>query len=102
MSKYTEAQNMLVIRNENGYLIGAQIELPEEKDGVHIFISPAKSNHTLHRVSEVPAEICNESDPTKFHQLLNDHINSKQAKISVTSAHELNTAFYRKIVPNNS
>lgn len=94
MRKYTETQNMLIIRDLHGEIIGAQVEDPTDGE-IMTFITPAKPEHTLHRVWEVPTEICNLADPIEFHRAITDHVKSERAKVTRTSAEELQAGFSR-------
>lgn len=88
------ARDMLIIKNENGEIIGAQIEEPAVRDIV-TFIFPSDPRHSLYRVSDVPAEICDLADPLKFQKAITDHVNSAYAKIRQTSAEELQATLPR-------
>jgi hypothetical protein len=81
MRRYIETQNMLIIRDLHGEIIGAHVENPTDSE-IRTSISPAKPEHTLHRVSDVPAEICNLADPTEFHRAITNHVKSEHAKVT--------------------
>jgi hypothetical protein len=87
-------KDVLIIRDEHGEIVGAQAENPTDNN-MSTFISPAKPEHTLHRVSDVPAEVFNLADPVKFHRAITHHVNSGRAKVTKTSADELHSAFSR-------
>jgi hypothetical protein len=95
MHKYMATKNMLIIRDAHGEIIGAQIEQPSDNEIV-TFITPAKPEHTLHRVSDVPAEICDLADPAEFHRAITDHVKLEDAKVTRTSAEELHAVFLPK------
>jgi hypothetical protein len=82
-------KNMLVITDASGEIIGAQVEENPTHEGMRTFIFPAKPEHALHRVSDVPAEICNLADPAEFHAAITRHFKSEHAKVKRTSAEEL-------------
>jgi hypothetical protein len=92
MHKDIATRNMLIIRDEYGEILGAQVENPADNK-IRTFISPAKPGHTLHRVSDVPGKICDLTDPIEFHRAITDHVKSEHAKVTRTSAEELNAAF---------
>lgn len=85
---------MLIIRDAHGEIIGAQVEDPAD-NGIVTFISPAKPEHSLHRISDVPAEVWSLADPIKFHRAITAHVKSEHAKITRTSLEELQSAFSR-------
>ena len=87
-------RNMLIIRDVYGEIIGAQVEDPTDSEIV-AYITPAEPQHTLHRVSDIPAEICDLADPAEFHRAITDHVKSEHAKVTETSAEELQAAFTR-------
>jgi hypothetical protein len=82
-------KNMLVITDASGEIIGAQVEENPTHKGMGFFIFPAEPEHALHRVSDVPAEICNLADPAEFHAAITRHFKSEHAKVKRTSAEEL-------------
>ncbi|HKU96823.1 MAG TPA: hypothetical protein VJR58_16185 [Vineibacter sp.] len=90
-------RNLLIIRDVHGAIIGVQVEDPADSE-VATFISPAKPEHALHRVSDVPAEICNLADPAEFHRAITGYLRSDQARVTRTSFEELNAAFYRALM----
>lgn len=81
-------RNMLIIRDGDGEIIAAQVEEPAGSDIV-TYITPADPQHTLHRLSDVPAEICDRVHPAEFQRLLTDHVNSEHAQVTPTSAEEV-------------
>jgi hypothetical protein len=85
-------RNMLIIKDMHGEIIGAQVEEPADSDVV-AYITPTDSQHTLHRVTDVPAEICDCADPGEFQRLLTDHVSSEHAQIARTSAEELHRLY---------
>jgi hypothetical protein len=85
-------KSMLIIRDERGEIIAAQVEEPADSE-VNTFISPAQPHHTLHRVSDVPAEICDIAHPDQFHKAITDHVKSGNAKLTQTNAEQLHAAF---------
>ena len=87
-------KSMLIIKDEHGEIIAAQVEQPADSK-VSFFISPAHPQHTLHRVSDVPAEIHAVVHPDEFHKAITDHVKSKHAKVTQTSVEELNAPFRR-------
>jgi hypothetical protein len=89
-------KSLLIIRDERGEIIAAQVEEPADSK-VKIFISPTQPQHTLHRVSDVPAEIHDLAHPDEFHRAITDHVKSNHAKITQTNAEELNAPFYRAL-----
>ncbi len=89
-------KNMLIIKDEHGEIIAAQVEEPADSK-VNVFISPAHPQHTLHRVSDVPAEIHALAHPDEFHKAITDHVKSKHAKATQTSVEELNAPFHRAL-----
>jgi hypothetical protein len=80
--------NMLIIRDEDGEIVGAQVEDSQVEDSagnyMSSFISPAKPGHTLYRVSNVPAEILDLKDPMEFHKAITRHVNSEPVLMSST------------------
>jgi hypothetical protein len=89
-----KSKNMLIIKNEHGEIIGAQVE--EAPGAVGGFILPAKAEHTIHRVLDVPAEIHQLTDPVAFHKAMTEHVKSGKAKIAQTSADELHAAAFSR------
>jgi hypothetical protein len=81
-------KNMLIITDASGEIIAAHFEDSTDK-GITTFISPTKLEHTLHRISDVPAKICELADPAEFHAAITRHFNSEHAKVRRTSAEEL-------------
>jgi hypothetical protein len=82
------AKNMLIIKNEHGEIIAAQVE--EAPGGeVGAFILPANAEHTVHRVFDVPAEIHQLAHPVEFHKAITEHVKSGKARIAQTTADEL-------------
>jgi hypothetical protein len=91
----SKKKNMLIIKDEHGEIIGAQVE--EAPGGaVGGFILPAKAEHTIHRVFDVPAEIHQLADPVEFHKAMTGHVKSGNAKIAQTSADELHAAAFSR------
>jgi hypothetical protein len=82
-------KNMLIITDASGEIIGAQVEDNPTDGATRTFIVPAQPEHALHRVSDVPAEICNLADPAEFHAAITRHFKSEHAKVKRTSAEEL-------------
>jgi hypothetical protein len=89
-------QSMLIIKDERGEIIAAQVEESADSEA-RIFISPAQSQHTLHRLSDVPAEIHNIAHPEEFHKAITDHVKSGKAKVTQISAEELNAPYYKAL-----
>lgn len=87
---------LLIIRNENGEVIGAQLDDSADGDIV-TFISPTNLEHTLYGVSEVPSELLGLSDPIEFHRAVTDLVNTDRDTIRKTSFEELNAAFSRAL-----
>lgn len=85
---------MLVIKDASGEIIAAQVEESTKSD-IATYILPAEPQHTLHRVSDVPAEICDLADPVEFHRAITDHVNSGLAEVAQTNATELQAVYYR-------
>ncbi|WP_162641267.1 hypothetical protein [Streptosporangium sp. 'caverna'] len=83
---------MLIIKDASGEIIGAQVEEPTDSDIV-TYIAPTDPQHTLHRISDVPAEICDCAHPAEFQRLLTDHANSEHAQIAPTSTEEIRRLF---------
>jgi len=84
-----KTSNMLIIRNESGEIIAAQVEGYSADAEATTVILPAESEHTLYIVRDVPAEIYNIADPTVFQEAVTVHFNSDYAKTTRTSAEEL-------------
>lgn len=84
-------KNMLIIKNEHGEIIAAQVE---EAPGGSMggFILPAKVEHTIHRIFDVPAKIHQLADPIEFHRAMTEYVKSGNVKIAQTSADELHAA----------
>ena len=91
-----ETRNLLIIRDADGELIAAQIEEPSGGE-MQAHLTPAEPQHTLDRVADVPAEICETADPAEFHRLLSQHVNSPTAKITRTNAVELQAPYLRAL-----
>jgi hypothetical protein len=87
MTKKTS--NMLVITNESGEIVAAQVEDHSADAEATTVILPAKPDHTLYIVRDVPAEIYNIADPAEFQEAVTAHFNSDAAKLTRTSAEEL-------------
>lgn len=81
-------KSMLIIKDARGEIIGAQIEDPADSK-VLTFITPAQKEHTLHRVSDVPAEIHSIASPLEFQKAITDHVRSGKAKVTLTNVEEL-------------
>jgi len=81
-------KNLFVITNASGEIIGAHVE-ETPTDAGRTYILPADPAHALHRVSDVPAEICDLADPDEFHSAITRHFSSEHAKVKRTSAEEL-------------
>jgi hypothetical protein len=90
------AKNMLIIKNEHGEIIAAQVEDPADGQ-VRSFIRPANEGHTLHKVFDVPAEIHELVDPVEFRNAITNHVKSGNAKITQTNADELYAAFSSRL-----
>lgn len=85
-------KHMLIIKDAHGAIIGAQIEdAAGGKDAV--YITPAQADHTLYRVSDVPAEILGLTHPDAFHKAITDHVKSGKTKVTRTSAEELQAQY---------
>jgi hypothetical protein len=89
-------RNMLIIRDAGGEILAAHVEEPADSE-TQSYISPTEPQHTLDRVYEVPAEICDIADPVAFHRAITDHVGSGRANITRTSAAELEDV-YRQIL----
>jgi hypothetical protein len=89
-------KNMLIIKDARGEIIAAQVEDPADSDVV-TYITATQGEHTLHRVSDVPAEIHNLTHPDEFQKAITDHVNSGNAKITQTNADELHSAFTSRL-----
>jgi hypothetical protein len=87
-------KSMLIIKDRYGEIVAAQVEEPTDS-AVVTYITPTEPQHTLHRVSDVPAEICDIAHPVEFHRAITDHVKSQHAKVTETSAEELHAAFTR-------
>jgi len=85
-------KNMLIIKDAHGEIIAAQIEDHADSELVSC-IGPTQEEHTLHRVSDVPAEIHNLTHPVEFHNAITDYVKSGNAKITQTNTDELRAAF---------
>jgi hypothetical protein len=88
--------SLLVIRGAGGEIVGAQMETSAD-EAVISYITPADPEHTLHRVSDVPSEICDLADPAAFQQALADHISSDNAKIAQIGPADLEAANSRLV-----
>ncbi|TYR30921.1 hypothetical protein FY036_15835 [Mesorhizobium microcysteis] len=86
--------NMLIIRDENGEVIGARIDEPNEY-GIVTFITPSTPSHTLYQVSDFPREIAALTDPNAFQTAINGHVRSIAANLTLTTADELNAQYSR-------
>lgn len=84
----SSSQSMLIIKNELGKIIGAQVE-SVQADGIATFITPSDQRHTLHRVTEVPEEILKLSNPVDFGSAISSYVNSNPAKVIATNAGEV-------------
>jgi hypothetical protein len=89
-------RNMLIIKDARGAIIAAHLEDPADS-GVATYIHPTQADHTLHRVSDVPAEIHGIAHPEEFHKAMTKHVNSSQAKIKPTNVDELHAAFVARL-----
>jgi hypothetical protein len=89
-------RSMLVIRDASGEIVGAQVEASADEEVVS-YITPADPEHTLHRISDVPSEICDLADPAAFHRALTDHVKSEHAKVSRIHAQDLEAAASRRL-----
>jgi hypothetical protein len=83
--------NMLIIKEPDGTIIAAQVESPD--DPVMI---PAKPEQTLHRIFDVPDEICN-ANHLEFLKALSDYINSANPRILLISAEDLLSSDFGKV-----
>lgn len=88
--------DMLIIKDARGEVIAAQVEDAADSAAM-TYITPAQEGHTLHRVSGVPAEIHNLTNPAEFQKAIASHIKSGSAKITQTSARELDAAFASRL-----
>jgi hypothetical protein len=95
-------KNMLIIKNEHDEVIAAQVEDDLNDSEVMSIISPADPKHTLHRVSEVPAEIHGLANPIEFQKAINDHVKSPNAKVAPTNADELHAKISRAFASRRS
>jgi hypothetical protein len=100
MHKYMATKNMLIIKDARGEIIGAQVENPTENE-ITTFISPEKPEHTLHRVADVPGEILDLADPAEFHRAITAHVKSGHAKVTRTSAEQLNSIYSHVLASRN-
>jgi hypothetical protein len=91
-------RNMLIIRDENGEIIGAQVEDPTPSD-ITVYITPADPKHTLYRVMDVPAEISDRVHPAEFQRVLTEHMDSDQAKVTQTNAEEVHRFYSGRVDP---
>jgi hypothetical protein len=82
-------KNMFLITNASGAIIAAHVQENPTYEGGRTFILPAKSEHALHRISDVPEEICNLSNPTEFQEAITRHFTSEHAQVKRTSAEEI-------------
>jgi hypothetical protein len=89
-------KHMLIIKDARGEIIAAQVE-ESAASKVQMFISPAQPQHTLHRLSDVPAEIHNIAHPEEFRKAITDHVKSGKAKVTQTSAEELNAPYHQAL-----
>lgn len=89
----TLARSMLLIRDAHGEIIGAQVEHPDDNSGIMTFVSPADAQHTLHRLSDVRAELYDIAHPAEFQKAVNYQARLDSAKITRTSIEELHAAF---------
>jgi hypothetical protein len=85
---------MLIIRDENGEVVGAQFDDANEY-GIATFIAPATPTHSLYRVSDFPREILATDDPSAFQTAINGHIRSIASNLTMTTADELNEHYSR-------
>jgi hypothetical protein len=85
-------KSMLIIKDARGEIIGAQVEDPADSK-VATFITPAHKEHTLHRVSDVPAEIHGVASPLEFQKAITDHVKSGKAKVTLTNVEELQARY---------
>jgi len=90
----SKVRNMLFIRNERGEIIGAQVEEPSDAK-IQAFISPAKPEHTLHRILDVPKKISDLAHPVEFHQAITQHFNSANETVTQITIDELRENFIR-------
>ncbi|MFF5011350.1 hypothetical protein ACFY3G_52345 [Streptomyces phaeochromogenes] len=82
------ARNMLIIKNASGEIVAAQVE--GRTDGeVVTYITPADPEHTLYRVSNVPAEIFDRVHPAEFQSMITEHVNSDTAEVTAITAEDL-------------
>jgi hypothetical protein len=79
---------MLIIKNELGKIIGAQLE-GAQTDGITVFITPSNQQHTLHRVADVPEEILRLSNPVEFGNAISAYVNSNSSKVIATNADDV-------------
>jgi hypothetical protein len=89
-------KHMLIIKDARGEIVAAQVE--DSADGeVAPYITPAQAEHTLYRVSNVPAEIQDLRHPDEFYKAITEHAKSRNAKIALTNADELHAAFASRL-----
>ncbi|MET9588988.1 hypothetical protein ABZY10_39100 [Streptomyces sp. NPDC006539] len=79
---------MIIIKDAGGKIIGAQLEGGTD-DEVVTYITPADPQHTLHRVSGVPAKIYDRAHPDEFHRLITAHVNSGVTEVTPITAEDL-------------
>ncbi len=87
-------RRMLIIRNDKGEIIGAQVEDDPTGNGIGTFITPARPEHVLHRAPDVPAEICKLTHPEEFREAIAGHLGSADARTTQISAEELQAAYF--------
>ena len=83
---------MLLIRDAQGEIIGAQVEHPKDSE-IMSFIAPAEAGQSLHRLLDAPAELCEIAHPAEFHRALTYQVKLDHAKVSRTSVEELDALF---------
>ncbi|MFH8561529.1 hypothetical protein [Streptomyces sp. NPDC017988] len=81
-------RNLLVIKDARGEVIAAQVE-GRPDDEVVSYIVPAEPEHTLYRVSNVPAEIFDRVHPAEFQGMITEHVNSDAAEVEALTAENL-------------
>jgi hypothetical protein len=86
---------VLVVTDASGTIVAAHLQHTIRRD-VSTFIAPADPGHTLHKVADVPAEICDTDDPHEFHRKLTEHFSAPSTRVSQTSAAELDAALHRR------
>jgi len=89
-------RDILVVTDASGNIVAAHVPATDRSD-ISTFIAPADPSHKLHRVSDVPTQICEMTDPFEFHRTITEHFYSESAKVSPTSAEELNAVFHRAL-----